>query len=177
MATTHTYKPAYTASATLTISPQNVVSSSTFITGVESDVVSNLSNLYADVLVSGIWTSGTSPNAQTYVQVWVYAPLSDDLASTVAYPDAIDGTASAETFTSQAILQAGLRLGAVLYVDTASNNITFPCAPFSVAALYGGHMPTRWGLYIAHNTGVNSNSTAGNHYWKYVGIKDTIETP
>jgi len=173
---TTTYKEAFTASATLTIAPQNVATSATFVAGVESDVISNLSTLYADVLVSGKWTCGTTPTVNTQVQVWVYAPITDNLASTITYPDVIDGTSSAETFTSLAILQGGLKLAAVLSVDTTTSDRTYPCAPFSVAALFGGRMPTRWGLFVTHNTGVNSNSTAGNHAWTFIGIKDTGET-
>ena len=171
-----TYKAAFTASATITIAPENVASSATFVAGVESDVISNLSNLFADVLVSGKWTCGTTPTVNTQVQIWVYPPITDDLSSTVTYPDVIDGTSSAETLTSAGILQAGLKLGAILTVDSTTSDRTYPCAPFSVAALFGGRLPTRWGLYLAHNTGVNSNSTGGNHAWSYLGIKDTVET-
>lgn len=173
---TSTYKPAYTASATITIAPENVASSSTFVAGVESAVISNLTNLFADVLVSGVWTCGTTPTAGTQVQIWVYAPISDDLSSAVTYPDVIDGTSSAETMTSAGILAGGLKLAATVYVDSNTSNRAYYCAPFSVAALFGGRMPTRWGLFITHNTGVNSNSTSGNHSWSYIGIKDTAET-
>lgn len=171
-----TYKPAYTASATITIAPENVASSATFVAGVESTAISNLSTLYADVLVSGIWTCGTTPTINTFVQIWIYAPLSDDLGSTIVYPDVIDGTSSAETMTSAAILQAGLKLGAVLAIDATTSNRAYPCAPFSIASLYDGRMPSRWGLFLTHNTGVNSNSTSGNHVWTYLGVKDTMET-
>jgi hypothetical protein len=174
---TSTYKPAYTASATITIAPENVASSSSFIAGVESTVISNLSNLYADALVSGKWTAGTTPTINTQVQVWVYAPLSDDLASSVTYPDVLDGSSSAETMTSTGVARGAMRLAAILDVDATTSDRVYPCAPFSVAALFGGHMPTRWGLFITHNTGVNSNSTGGNHSWSYIGIKDTVETP
>lgn len=171
-----TYKPAYTASATITIAPQNVASSATFVAGVESDVISNLSNLFADVLVSGLWTCGTTPTANTQVQVWVYALTSDNLVSTLGYPDVLDGTSSAETWTSAQILAAAMKPAGAMLVDSTTSNRTYYFAPFSVAALFGGRMPTRWGIYISHNTGVNSNSTAGNHVWSYVGIKDTSET-
>lgn len=166
----------YTASATITISPENVASSSSFVAGVESTVISNLSNKYADALVSGKWTCGTTPTANTQVQVWVYAPISDDLASLVAYPDVLDGTSSAETLTSAGVARGAMKLAAVLDVDSTTSNREYPCAPFSVAALFGGRLPTRWGLFITHNTGVNSNITAGNHAWSYVGIKDTADT-
>jgi hypothetical protein len=173
---TTTYKPAYTASATITIAPENVASSSGFTAGVESTVISNLANLFADVLVSGKWTAGTTPTANTQVQIWVYAPITDDLSSSVTYPDVLDGSSSAETMTSAGVARGAMKLAAVLDVDATTSNREYPCAPFSVAALFGGRMPTRWGLFLTHNSGVNSNSTSGNHAWSYVGVKDTAET-
>lgn len=173
---TSTYKPVYTASQTITIAPAGVASSSTFSAGVESDVISNLSTRYTDVLVSGAWTAGTTPTSGTQVQIWVYAPISDNLAATVTYPDVLDGTSSAETITSAGVLNGALRLGAVLFVDSNTSDRKYFCAPFSIAALFGGRLPTRWGLFITHNTAVNSNATAGNHEWTYLPIKDTFET-
>lgn len=166
-----TYKPLYTASATITIAPENVASSSTFVAGVESTAVSNISTLYDDVLVSGQWTAGTTPTTNTYVQIYVYAPISDDLASAVVYPDVIDGTSSAETFTSVGVMTSGIYFAAALSVDSTTSNRVYYCRPFSVAALFGYNMPTRWGLFISHNTGVNSNTTAGNHVWSFVGVQ------
>jgi hypothetical protein len=168
--------PTYTASATITIAPENIATSSTFAAGVESTVVSNLSTKYSDAWVSGKWTAGTTPTANTQVQIWVYAPISDDLSSAVVYPDVLDGTSSAETMTSTGVLQGGLKLAAILNVDSNTSNREYPCAPFSIASLFGGRIPTRWGLFIAHNSGVNSNSTAGNHVWTFIGITDGATT-
>lgn len=173
---TTTASISYTASATITIAPENVASSSSFVAGVESNVIDNRTNKYADALVSGKWTCGTTPTANTQVQIWVYAPISDDLSSSVTYPDVIDGTSSAETFTSAGVLRGALKLAATLDVDSTTSNRTYDCAPFSVAALFGGRMPSRWGLFITHNTGVNSNSTGSNHAWSFIGVKDTADT-
>jgi hypothetical protein len=160
----------YTASATITIAPQNIASSATFVAGVESAVVSNLSTLYRDVLVSGIWTVGTTPTVNTICQIFVYAPISDDLASAVVYPDVLDGTSSAETFTSAGVMSGAIVWAASLVIDATTSDRAYYCRPFSVASLFGW-MPTRWGLYISHNSGVNSNSTAGNHSWSFVGVQ------
>jgi hypothetical protein len=165
-----TLKPSYTASATITISPENVATSGTRTAGVESNVISNLTNLFDDVLVSGKWTAGTSPTAGKQVDIWVYAPISDDLASSTTYPDVIDGTASAETMTSENVRNASMRLGASLQIDVTDNR-TYYCAPFSVAALFAGVMPTRWGLFITHDSGVTSNTTGSNHAWTYIGVQ------
>lgn len=159
----------YTASATLTISPENVGTSATRVAGVESTVVSNISNKYLDALVSGKWTAGTSPTGGQ-LDVWIYAPISDDLASSTTYPDVIDGTSSAETMTSENVRNAAMKLAASVLLDTTDNRV-YPVAPFSVAALFGGVMPSRWGLFLSHSSGVNSNSTGGNHAWSYIGVK------
>lgn len=166
-----TYKPLYAASATITIAPENIASSATWVAGVESAAVSNISNLYDDALVSGTWMAGTSPTSGTQVQVWVVAPQSDNLAGTVVWPDVFDGTSSAETVTSVAILLACAKLGGTMFVDSTTSNRAYYLAPFSIAALYGGNLPSQWALFITHNTGVNSNSTSGNHVWSYLGVQ------
>jgi hypothetical protein len=64
-----------------------------------------------------------------------------------------------------------LRVGGIINVGAATSNITYFFLPISVAQLFGGSMPKYWGCFVAHNTGVNLNSTAGNHAIEYVGIK------
>ncbi len=172
---TLTVKENYPAgSVTIGISPQSIASSSTFVAGVESDSISNVSNLDLDHQVSGTWTAGTSPAANTQVQIWVVACISDDLGATVTWPDVFDGTASAETATSAGILQSCGRLGAVLNVDTTTTDRIYYAAPFSVAALFGGYLPSRYVIFITQNTGATSNATAGNFVWKYLRIRGTV---
>ena len=172
MATVQTNYPAGTA--TITIAPENVASSSTFVAGVESDSISSVSNLDLDHLISGTWTSGTTPTTNTQVQAWIVPCQTDDLSSSVVWPDVFDGTSSAETVTSAGVLQGLGRLGAVLTVDSNTSNRLYTCAFFSVAALFGGVLPSRYVLFIAHNTGVNSNSTSGNHQWQYQRVQATV---
>lgn len=160
----------YRASSTITIAPENVASSSTFVAGVESNVYDNTSNKDVDVLIAGVWTCGTTPTANTQVQIFVIAVRDD----TPTYPDVFDGTSSAETATSAGVLSGYARLGAVLSVDSTTSNRAYDCAPFSVAQLFGGVMPNKFVLFITHNSGVNSNSTAGNHVWKATGVTYTI---
>lgn len=159
----------YRASATITISPENVASSATFVAGVESNVQDNTSNKDQDVLVGGTWTAGTTPTVNTQVLIYVGA-IRDDAP---VYPDVFDGTASAETLTSAGVGAGFLKLAAVLTVDATTSNRVYDCL-FSVAQLFGGVMPPKWFLFITHNTGVNSNSTAGNHVWKATGISYSV---
>ena len=127
---------AYAASATITVSPENVASSSTFVAGVESAVQDNTSNKYVDALVGGTWTCGTTPTVNTQVLIYVFS-VRDDAPT---YPDVMDGTSSAETLTSAGVGRGFLKLAAVLDVDSTTSNRAYDCL-FSVAQLFGGVMP------------------------------------
>lgn len=161
---------AYRASATITIAPENIASSSTFVAGVESNVQDNTSNKDVDNIVAGVWTCGTTPTTATQCLIYVGA-IRDDAP---AYPDVFDGTSSAETLTSAGVGAGFLRLAAIISVDSTTSDRAYNVGPFSVAALFGGVMPNKWFLFITHNSGVNSNSTAGNHVWKVTGINYTV---
>jgi hypothetical protein len=160
---------AYAASATITIAPQNVASSSGFTAGVESSVVDNTSNKYVDAIVGGRWRCGTTPTVNTQVQIYVLSVLND----TPDYPDVFTGTSSAKTITSAGVGRGFLKLAAIMDVDSTTTGRDY-YVTFSVAELFGGVMPLKWELFITHNTGVNSDTTAGNHLWKYTGITYTV---
>lgn len=161
---------AYRASSTITIAPENVASSSGFTAGVESAVYDNTSNKDVDVLIAGTWTCGTTPTINTQVLVYVFA-IRDDAPF---YPDVMDGTSSAETITSAGVGAGFLKLGGAAQVDSTTSNRAYDIGPFSVAQMYGGVCPPKFGLFITHNTGVNSNSTSGNHVWKATGVSYTV---
>lgn len=172
MPTLNTAYASATDTTALAITLASLGSSATFLSGRESGAVVNTSNLFLDALVSGQITVGTSPTANTQIRVYTYAPIRIVL-STVTYPDVMDGTDSAETVTSAGILRSAFRLAAVLDVDSTTTGRAYPIRPFSVASLYGGVMPTHWGVYVAHNTGVNLHATGANHYIHYMGIEAT----
>jgi hypothetical protein len=157
-------KSKYANAATITITLASLATSATRIVGVESTAIDNSSNLYLDALVSGKITTGTSPTGGQ-IDIWIYASHDE----TPTYPDVLDGTDSAETFTDENARNSALRLGAVIVPDTTSSQ-TYWIAPFSVAALYGGVLPRFWGLFVSHSTGVNLHATSGNHELKYTGV-------
>lgn len=165
-----TINPSYAASATITCGVAALGTSSTFVAGRESTVVDNTTTKYADALLSGRITVGTTPTANTLVLVYVFAPLDD----APTYPDVMDGTDSAETITSVGEGQGFLKLAAVINVDSATSDRAYDFGPVSVAQLFGGVLPPRWSIFVAHNTGVNLNATAGNHFFKFQGITYTV---
>jgi hypothetical protein len=158
----------YAASSAVTIGPASLASSSTFVAGRESNSVDNTTNKYLDYLLSGFITVGTTPTASTEIRVYVIG-IQDD----TTWPDVFDGTDSAETVTSAAILDAIGRLAARMVVDSATSDRKYHFGPISVAALFGGVMPKKFVVYVAHSSVAALNATAGNHV---ITITPTYET-
>lgn len=170
--TTTTYDSA-TDSNAITITLASLATSSTLVAGRASTVVSNTSNMFIDAIVSGSIKLGTTPTASKEIRVYVFSPLKV-ASSTFTYPTAtataLTGSDEAATFEAEQLSQ--LRLAAsVATVGTTGRIYDFQ--PFSVASLYGGVMPLKWGIFVTHSTAVNLDSTAGNHFFHYTGIKYT----
>lgn len=161
------------SSNAITITLASLATSATFVAGRESTVVDNTTNKYIDAIVSGQVTVGTTPTTAKQIVVYVYAPLKV-VTGTFTYPiattTALTAADAAATFEIDQLNQ--LRFAASANVIATSDR-AYSFAPFSVAALFGGVMPLKWGLYVAHNTAVNLNATAGNHWFHYTGIKYT----
>jgi hypothetical protein len=165
MATTTTN---YSSNTAITMDLANLGSNSTFVAGRESSQIDNTSNKFNDCLVSGFVSVGTTPTANTTINVYVWG--ADTSLATTAL-DVLDGTDSAETLTNTGILNA-LRFGASVAVPANTSDVQYIVLPFSVAALFGGVMPKFWGLYVAHNTAVNLRNNAVNtNSFEFVGIK------
>lgn len=160
----------YGSTTSIAMDLANLGSSSTFVAGRESTQIDNTSNKYLDALVSGFISVGTTPTANTQILVYVWGS-SVSLATTPI--DALDGADSAETLTNTGVLNQ-LRQLAVINVLVNTSDIQYPILPTSVAQRFGGFLPPFWGLYVAHNTGVNLRNNAVNtNSLKFDGIKLT----
>lgn len=159
----------YAASATVTISPASLATSATWVAGVESDFIDNTTNKYLDYLLAGKITVGTTPTINTEIRVYVVA-----LANDSTWPDVFDGTASAETVTSAGVRDGFAKLAAIMAVDATTSDRSYPFGPVSVASLFGGAMPKKFVVFIVHNTGVNLNSTGGNHVVDVTPVYQTV---
>jgi hypothetical protein len=157
----------YGASTAITISLASLASSATWVAGRNSSIISNATDLFLDVLLSGKIRVGTTPVAGTSINVFVYAQMDD----TPTYPDSLTGSDAAFTCTSAGITQGYLMLARSLMVDSATSDRDYPFSGVSIARLFDGFMPQRWGVFVSHNTGVALNSTGGNHVLKYQGGK------
>lgn len=160
-----------TSSVDLTINLSSLASgaSGVFTAGRESTAVDNTTNLDLDHLVSGKIRTGTSPTVSRSINIYAYANISS-ASGTPTYPDVLDGTDSAETFTSANVMNSAVKFVASMSVDATSDRDYF-FGPVSIASLFGGQLPKFWGLYVAHDTAVALNATAGNHVISYERIQ------
>jgi len=159
----------YRAASTVTQSLASLASSSDHTAGWECGAISNSSNKDVDILLSGKITVGTTPTADTQIQIWAFAALDE----TPTWPDVMDGTSSAETWTSAGVRDSAAVLVGVLRVDSATSDRTYYFSGLSLAAAFGGTLPDDIGIFIAHDTGVALNATAANHVIKAIGVTYT----
>lgn len=157
----------YGTTQTITISPASLGSSGTFVSGRASTVVSNTSNLYLDALLSGKIRVGTTPTINTLINIYLWGLVDD----TPTYPDSITGSDAAFSPTTAGVMAGYMKLVASLQVDATTSDRDYHFSGISVAEAFGGSLPEKWGVYVAHNTGVNLNATGGNHLVKYQGVK------
>ena len=169
---TQSIVPNYATPAAITLDLTSLGSSTDFTAGRESDAVDNSTTKYSDVLVSGSVAVGTTPTANTSIAVYAYAQHDD----TPTYQDVFDGTGSAETVTSAGILSGVLVQIGQMFVDSATSDRVYYLRPTPVALHFGGHLPKRWGLFVAHNTGVNLKSSSNSGNFKFTGIKYDVVT-
>ena len=160
-----------TSSVALTIDLSSLASGSSgvYTAGRESTAVDNTSNTDVDHLLSGKIRAGTSPTASRFINVYVYANISSS-GGTPTYPDVLDGTDSAETFTSANVMNAAVKLAASMVTDNTSDR-DYYFGPISVASLFGGVLPKFWGVFVAHDSAVALNSTSGNHVLTYERVQ------
>lgn len=161
-------KLAYGTAADATITLASLASDTNLLAGRESAEIVNTSTLALDYLVSGKITAGTSPTAARSIEVWVVGSWDG-----TTWPDVFDGTDSAETITSADIKASVCRLLSAMATANTSDR-TYHFGPVSVAAAFGGVVPPKFVLFVVHNTGVNLNSTAGNHQIRLQPVYETV---
>lgn len=138
--------------AALTITLASLASSTTFV-GRQSDLVDNTTVKAPAALVFVQVTTGTTPtaNRNIYVRLLRYdnSAVADDGAGT----------------SDAALTCLNAPLLGILQMNSGSSNVAFR-ATFDTAPL--GVLGPKWGIQISHDTGVNLNSTAGNHVVAYI---------
>ena len=158
----------YASSAAVTCTLASLASDTNLLSGRESAEVDNTSNGYQDYICSGFVTTGTSPTAAKQIEVWAIGYTGDD------YPDVFDGTDSAETITSDDIKNSVCVPVAIMSTNATSDR-TYPFRTASIRGAFGGVLPSKFALFVVHNTGAALNATAGNHELRVQGVNDEVQ--
>ena len=122
--------------------------------GREATAVSNASDLAVDVLVQ-VKTklqSGALANDQT-VFIFGYGLMN----GTSEYPDTCTGT---DGYVS---LNNPTQLVLIGQIPTGAANQAYVSNLFSVAAAFGGCLPSKWSLVIVNSTGVSLTNSSSDH--------------
>lgn len=135
----------------------SLATSSTWVAGYEWFVIDNTTDKSLNREISGKVRVGTTPTINTEIRIYLVASYDG-----TTWPDAFDGTPSAETVTSAGVRDGFARLAASMAVDATTSDRDY-YFEFDVASFFGGIVPKKVVTFVAHNTGVNLNSTAGNH--------------
>jgi hypothetical protein len=158
----------YGSKTTLTAALASLATDASLLAGLESSVIDNTTDGFTDILVSGKITTGTSPTTARQIEVWA---IGWDGAG---WPDVFDGTTSAETITSSEIKVALCKVVVIMPTNNTSDR-PYCFTGASLRSAFGGTLPSKVVLFVTHNTGVNLNSTAGNHELSYVGVYPELQ--
>lgn len=148
-------KNVYAAKATITCTLTSLANGSAR----ESDVVDNTTTLYKDALLR-IKTNGQASGTGV-VRVFAYSALGD-----TTYTD--NATGSDASFT------AGIRNTAFLGAIQMNSGTAVTAGLFSVAAAFGGMLPSKWGLIVLNNSGATLSTTSGDHVIEYQGVYENV---
>jgi hypothetical protein len=162
-------KLAYASPQTVTITLASLPTDTNRLAGRESDAIDNSSAGMLDFLAQGNITTGTTPTANTFIEVWVVGSYDGS-----TWPNVFDGTDSAESITNGELKNACCKLVASWNNTVTTSNLTYSFGPTSIAALFGGVLPKKFAFFVTHNTGVNLNATAGNHFIAVEGVYQTV---
>lgn len=157
-----TATPANQAIITHTLTAASLATDANLVAGREGTAIDNNATDDAiDACLGGKLTTGTTPTASKQIEIWVYGSHDGTLYAGNATGSDANLTPSAKSL---------MRLAQIIPTDNTSNK-TYNFCIGSVAALFGGVMPRKWGVFIVHNTGANLHATAGNHEIKHTPVK------
>lgn len=151
----------FSASAALTITIASLASSSTLTAARQSTTVDNTTNKYTRIKIYFAIKLGTSPTANKTINFYL---IRADNNGTIHR----DGGAGA----SDAAFTIPPNLLPIHSIPTGS-------APSTGDVLKGSfdvYLPgPEWGIALVHDSGANLDSTAGNHYIRWIGSNADIQ--
>lgn len=160
-------KQAYGTPVSGTGGIHSLATSSTFLAGFEWFVIDNTTELALDYFVDLMIRVGTTPTINTEIRVYLIASYDG-----TTWPDVFDGTPSAETITSAGVRDSFAKLAAAAFVDATTTDCDYPLQ-FNLQSFFPT-LPKKIAVFVAHNTGVNLNSTSGNQKYAYTPHYNTV---
>lgn len=158
----------YSGNNPITIDLSGLASSSSFLSGRESNQIDNTGDKFAEAIVGGSFIVGTTPAITGGLKIFAWG--SD--TSLITNPlDVLDGVDSAETFTSTS-LGATVKPVSFTPVLVNTSDTKYIVSNFGVATMLGlPVLPKFWGLFVAHNmTAALKTDTGNTDAFSYYGI-------
>ena len=144
----------------MTITLASLAASAGGVTGRASTAVDNSTTDAIDYLVQVTVKNGSGTIAGNKGW-WVFAYAANGGAN---YDDGITGTDAGFTRTDP----PNLRL--IAFLNAPGSATQYISANYSIAAAFGGTCPQKWGLFIANDTNITADATAGNFGVEYLPV-------
>lgn len=128
----------------------------------QSAVYDNTTNKFVDALIGGSVQTGTSPTAGGTIDIYAYASYDG-----TNYTAGASGSDAAYTADGEETL---LKVVEIIVVDATSDQ-DYVWGPVSLAAVFGGVLPSKFGLVVENNTVATLNATGTNNEVQFLGIK------
>jgi hypothetical protein len=154
-------KTKYTTAAALTLTLASLASDANLLIGRESTAIDNQTDLFIDVSIGGKIKLGTSPTASKLIQIFAYGSYDGTI-----FTGSLTGADAGATLIDST---KGLLVRLAIIPTVGTTGQVYSWGPVSLFQAFG-HMPRKWGLWVVHSTGVNLDSTGGNHEVKATGI-------
>lgn len=158
-----TITPLYGSVSSLPFSTWALPHSSTLDFGRQSAVADNTVDDAVDALVGGLFTTSTTASTNRQIEIWSFGSWNN--GSTYSLRGASSVDASANVSSMKTLMKL------VTIIPSMQGQSTYNWGPFSIAQVYGGLMPTHWGIFLTHNTGVSSYLESSLHNLSYIPVR------
>lgn len=159
-------EPLLSSPAALTVTLASLASSTAGV-GRQSTLVDNSTTRYAQILVTVSIKVGTSPTAGK--AIYVYALRSNKDTTAIRDDSAGASDAAWTRKTADYLYYPNSNRPSILYCGSAATGDVFK-------GLFLLDQPgPEWGIGVVHDTGVNLDSTGGNHVCSWIGVNPEIQ--
>jgi hypothetical protein len=149
------------SSSALTCTLASLATSSGLTVGRCSSAYDNSTNRDENLSISGLITTGTTPTIGTVIEMWAFGERADGTWPEL-FTAAYTGSDGGFTIQDRNVLFGGAALVASLRNQVATSNLGYVIRPRDICELLTAYT-SKFALFVTHSTGVNLNSTGGNH--------------